>query len=95
MINDNNQKQITNRNPQQEIRDKGGMGAKPLPSKPFSILNLEDFIETVEVAPTAVPKSFYESIKLVVDDLTTPTTYHLYIFSRELNIWLKFTGAAA
>lgn len=89
------QKQIVNRNPQQEIRERGGMGKVPFPNKPFSILNLEDFIETVAVAPTAAPKSFYDSIKLVVDSLTTLTTYHLYIYSRELAAWVKFTGVAA
>jgi len=83
------------RNPQQELREKGGMGAKPLPLKPYSILNLEDFIETTEVAPTAAPKTFYDSIKIVVDDLASPTTYELYMYSRELGAWLKATMAVA
>lgn len=83
------------RDPRAEIAGKGGMRAKPLPSNPFSILNLEDFIETVDVAPTEVPKSFYDSVKIVVDDLGTPTTYELYMYARNISAWVKFTGAAA
>lgn len=83
------------RDPRREITEKGGMRAKPLPSNPFSILNLEDFIEVVDVAPTAVPKSFYDSVKIVVDDLGTPTTYELYLYARNISAWVKFTGAAA
>ena len=76
------------RDPQKEIRERGGMGAKVLPLKPFSILNLEDFIETVEVAPTAVPKTFYDSVKIYTDSIATPTVRRLYIYSRELDDWL-------
>ena len=83
------------RNPQDEMRARRSDRASVDPQRPFSILNLEDFIETVDTAPTGIPKNFYGSIKLVVDSFTTPTTRHLYIYSREINAWVKFTGAAA
>lgn len=90
-----NTSQTPPRDPRREINERGSMHAKPLPSSPFSILNLEDFIETVDVAPTAAPKTFYDSIKIVVDDLASPTTYELYIYSRKLAAWLKATLATA
>jgi len=76
------------RDPRQEIREKGGMAAKPLPQKPFSILNLEDYIETVTTIPTTAPKTFYDSIKIYTDSLSAPTVRRLYIYSRELADWL-------
>lgn len=79
------------RDPQQEMRDRRGV----LPDRPRSVLNLEDYIETVTTIPTGTPKDFYSSIKLRVDSLTAPTTYHLYVYSAELGAWVKFTGAAA
>lgn len=66
-----------------------------IPIDPRNIINLNGVFETVEVAPTAAPRTFYESIKIVVDDLGTPTTYELYIYSRELGAWLKATLAVA
>lgn len=76
------------RDPRAEILQKGGMAAKPLPNKPFSILNLEDFIETVTTAPTEPPKTFYDSVKIYTDSISSPTTRRLYIYSRELADWL-------
>lgn len=78
------------RDPQHEMRQKRGV----LPDRPRSLLNLEDYIEAVAVAPTGVPKDFYGSIKLVVDDIAAPTTYELYVYSPLIG-WVKFTGAAA
>lgn len=75
------------RNITEEIRSKGG-GARAIPNSPFSIFNLEGFIQTVTVVPTAAPKTFYESIKIYTDDIGTPTVRRLYIYSLELNDWL-------
>ena len=79
------------RDPQKEMRERRGV----LPDRPRSLLNLEDYIETVTTIPTGTPKDFYSSIKLRVDGLSAPTTYHLYVYSAELAGWVKFTGAAA
>lgn len=84
---DNTQK--TNiRDPRQEIIDKGGNSAKPLPQNPYHILNLEGFIETVTSVPTDVPKTFYDSQKIYTDSLSSPTVYRFYIYSQKLNDWL-------
>jgi len=61
---------------------------KPLPNNPYSILNLEDFIETVTSIPTEAPKNYYQSIKIYTDSLSSPTTRRLYIYSVELDDWL-------
>lgn len=87
---------IPPRDIKQEIRERGGQGgAKPLPGDPYHILNLTGLIETTEVAPTLPPKTFYDSIKIVVDDIASPSTYELYIYSKEIGAWLKATLAAA
>lgn len=84
-------------NPQENIPTVPTPPQRPdtIPVDPRNIINLNGVFETVEVAPTAAPRTFYESIKIVVDDLGTPTTYELYIYSRELDAWLKATLATA
>lgn len=76
------------RDPRREILERGGYGGKPDPSTPFSVLNIQGFIETVTVIPTAAPRSFYDSVKLYTDSLTAPTVRRLYLYSRELSDWL-------
>lgn len=76
------------RQPYDEIRAKGGMGSKPLPSKPQHILNLEGFIQTVTSIPTEPPQTFYDSVKIYTDSISSPTTRRLYIYSVELGDWL-------
>jgi len=85
------QKQSTQtppRDPRREIAEKGGMGAKPFPSKPQNIINLEGFIQTVTTIPTEAPKTFYDSQKIYTDSLSSPTVRRLYIYSVDLSDWL-------
>jgi hypothetical protein len=60
----------------------------PLPQDPIHLLNLGGFIQTVTSIPTAAPKSFYEQVKIYMDDLASPTTRRLYIYSQEADDWL-------
>ncbi len=42
---------------------------------------------TAAVVPTQPPKTWQDQIVFVTDSLTTPTTYTLYFYSFELNVW--------
>lgn len=43
--------------------------------------------QTVVTAPTQPPKNYLDQIQLLTDSLTSPTTYTLYFYSAELNVW--------
>ena len=53
----------------------------------FDLINLINYIETVTTIPTYTPKKFYESIKIYMDDLSSPTVKRLYIYSFEAGAW--------
>lgn len=76
------------RDPRSEIAARGGAQAKPLPSSPYHIINLEGFIETVTTIPTDPPKNFWDSQKIYTDSITTPTVRRYYVYSVELADWL-------
>lgn len=60
-----------------------------IPTIPFEshLLNLTGYIQTVTTIPAYTPKNFYDSIKIYIDDLATPTTKRLYLYSFEAGIW--------
>lgn len=49
--------------------------------------NLQGFIKTVTTAPTVAPKTISDQVVIYVDDLASPTTKRLYIYSREAAAW--------
>lgn len=49
--------------------------------------NLEGFIRTVTATPTDAPKTIADQLVIYIDDLATPTTKRLYIYSVEAGIW--------
>lgn len=63
----------------------------PTIPQPDSLINITGVFETTDTAPTAAPRTLYESIKIVVDSISSPTTRELYIYSKELSAWLKVT----
>lgn len=58
----------------------------------FWLSDLQGYIKTIAVnpigEPTFTPKSFDQSIRIVVDSLSSPTSRRLYIYSFELGDWL-------
>ena len=60
-----------------------------IPTIPYEahLMNLTGYIQTVTTAPSFTPKNFYDSIKIYIDDLDTPTDKRLYIYSFEAGIW--------
>jgi hypothetical protein len=48
---------------------------------------LQGYVKTVTTIPTYMPRTFDQSIKLYMNDLATPTTKRLYIYSFEAGIW--------
>lgn len=46
---------------------------------------------TTTVAPTAPPKGTLDQIQFVTDSLTAPSTYKLYFYSDQLNVWKSVT----
>jgi len=53
-------------------------------------VNLSDLfgaIETVTVIPTGEPTDFYGQFKIYIDDLASPTTKRLYMYSDKAQIW--------
>jgi len=75
-------------NPRAEIEKKGNYTTQETIPHKNSILNLQDFLQTVTAAPTAAPKKFHDSVVLYTDSLSSPTVYRIYFYSRELNDWL-------
>ena len=53
----------------------------------IDINNLNNFIETVTTIPTSKPRYFWEQFKIYINDLETPTTKRLYIYSNKAKIW--------
>lgn len=49
----------------------------------LSIKNLTDFFQVVTAVPSAVPQSFYDSVKFY----STGGTYRLYIYDYTNNAW--------
>lgn len=58
-------------------------GEAPVIPNSQHILNLQGLFETVDTAPTAVPKTFYQSIKLYANG----ATYRLYIYDSLNQAW--------
>lgn len=56
-------------------------------SSRIDINNLNNFIETVTIIPTSKPRYFWEQFKIYIDDLDSPTTKRLYIYSNKAQIW--------
>lgn len=49
--------------------------------------DLLGYIETVTSIPSYSPKTLDQAVKIYFDDLTSPTTKRLYIYSFEAGIW--------
>jgi hypothetical protein len=56
-------------------------------SEHVSVTDLIGFIETVTTAPTHTPRHFYEQFKIYYDDVDTPSTRRLYIYSNKAQEW--------
>lgn len=67
-------------------RPQDGLGKQPIPpAGDFNNLqNILGFIEVLTVAPTYIPKTFYDSIKLVDDT----GTYYLYLYMQGIG-WVS------
>lgn len=53
-------------------------------------IRIEDiigFIDTVTSIPSKTPRRLREQVKIYVDDVTTPTTKRLYIYSNKTKSW--------
>jgi len=75
-------------NPRMDIEKKGIRNMQETIPHKNSILNLQDFLQTVTTTPTAAPKKFHDSVVIYTDSLSSPTVRRLYIYSRELGDWL-------
>jgi len=58
-------------------------------TKELDIFDIIGMIETVTTIPTKSPTKFKEQFKIYVDDIATPTTKTLYIYSNKTNTWLS------
>lgn len=50
-------------------------------------LNLQGFIKTTTTVPTIAPKTIADQLVIYIDDLASPSTKRLYIYSIEAGIW--------
>ena len=58
----------------------------------LDIKDLEGFIETVTTIPSGTPsKGFWRQFKIYVDDISSPSTQRLYMYSTKTNTWLYAT----
>ena len=76
------------RNPRKEIAESGGTRGPRATNERDSLLNLQGFLDTINVIPVDAPRTFRESIKIYVDSYTSPTVRRLYIYSPKLKDWL-------
>jgi hypothetical protein len=76
--------------PRQKVEENKSQSNKPFPGI-LHWLNIQGFIKTTTTIPTIAPKSLSDQIVLYIDNLTTPTSKRLYIYSREADIWSYVT----
>lgn len=59
----------------------------PVPT--YKIQNIMGLFQTVDTAPTEVPRNFHRQIQFVTDSLSSPTVFELHFYSVELGVWKK------
>lgn len=53
----------------------------------INLFDIFGMIETVTTIPTGEPTDLYGQVKIYIDDLDSPSTKRLYIYSTEASIW--------